>query len=430
MLYVRCALVFVFISSSMLFGQTLRLQEKAPMPMAISNNAVAAAKVGGVPYVYSFSGIDSTKIFSGISLKSFRYNTQTDVWDTIASLPDVQGKIAAGASTVKNKIYIIGGYSVSANGTETSSDKVHIYNPQTNSYEPDGAPIPIPIDDHVQAVYKDSLIYVVTGWSNTNNRNTVQIYDPAKDVWQVGTALPNNDRYTSFGASGMILNDTIFYFGGASARAGFPIQNNLRYGSIDATDPTQIIWKDTIIAPSIVGYRMAAIVIERRLNWLGGSNQTYNYDGLAYGSGQGVPPNNRRLVVNAATFAFDEDTSVSVPFPMDLRGIACTDTNEFYLVGGMENNQQVSDKTIMIRYVDLFNLREPLKREFSIFPNPAGNTLNFSKVYTGKVRILSADGKVLLEDEVVKRNSFDLSQLPSGSYILEVAEGRVSFIKA
>lgn len=89
----------------------------APMPMAISNNAVTAATVNGVPHVFSFSGIDSTKIFSGISLKSFRYNTQTDSWDTIAPLPDTRGKIAAGASTVKNKIYIIGGYYVFPNGS-------------------------------------------------------------------------------------------------------------------------------------------------------------------------------------------------------------------------------------------------------------------------------------------------------------------------
>lgn len=421
----RIILFLILISTAVLSAQTLRLEEKAPMPMAISNNAVASAKVGGVPCVFSFSGIDSTKIFSGISLKSFRYNTQTDVWDTIGPLPDVQGKIAAAASTVKNKIYIMGGYSVASNGSETSSDKVHIYNPNTNSYEPDGAQIPIPIDDHVQAVYKDSLIYVVTGWSNTNNRNTVQIYDPAHDVWQVGSSLPNNSIYTSFGASGMILGDTIFYFGGASARAGFPIQNNFRYGIIDSIDPTQITWKDTIIASSIVGYRMAAAVINGSLNWLGGSNQTYNYDGLAYSSGQGVPPNNRRLVINAKTFAFDEDTSISVKYPMDLRGIAQTDTNEFYLVGGMEDNQWVSNKTIRITYVNLFSLTESSEKLTNqVFPNPVEDIVNFTAPYTGFLRVFTLEGKLVFETQLTKKSTVDLSALREGNYILETLDGK------
>ena len=110
------------------------------MPEAVSNNAVVAAPVDGTMYVYSFSGIDSTKIWSGIHKKAWRYNTQTQIWEAIPELPSGNGRIAAGASLIKDKIYIIGGYEVFPNGSEVSYDQVHIYDPATNSYLPDGTP--------------------------------------------------------------------------------------------------------------------------------------------------------------------------------------------------------------------------------------------------------------------------------------------------
>ena len=68
-------------------------------------------------------------------------------------------------------------------------------------------------------VYKDSLIYVVTGWSGSGFSGTnvanVQIYNPANDTWSVGTPVPNTNQYKAFGASGIIVEDTIYYFGGA-----------------------------------------------------------------------------------------------------------------------------------------------------------------------------------------------------------------------
>ncbi len=167
-----------------LSAQSWQMTPKAPLPEPITNNAVVEGYANGVPYVYTFGGIDSTKLYSGIHLRAYRYNTQTDVWDTLPPLPDTLGKIAAGASRVKDKLYILGGYHVFANGGEASSDKVHIFDPASNRYLADGAPIPVPIDDQVQAVWRDSLIYVVTGWSDTRNVTDVQVYNPATDSWQ------------------------------------------------------------------------------------------------------------------------------------------------------------------------------------------------------------------------------------------------------
>ena len=55
---------------------------------------------------------------------------------------------------------------------------------------PDGADIPKAIDDQVQAVWQDSLIYVITGWSNTTNVVDVQ----ASNNDQASEALNNISR--------------------------------------------------------------------------------------------------------------------------------------------------------------------------------------------------------------------------------------------
>src|SRR5690606_911923 len=125
--------------------------KKEFLPERISNNAVCAAQLGDTHYVFSFAGIDSTKLYSGIHLRSYRYNYEADRWDTIPELPDTMGKIATWASHVNGKIYITGGYHVLQNGNEISSNKMHIYDVATNTYDADGPNIPFAIDDHVQA---------------------------------------------------------------------------------------------------------------------------------------------------------------------------------------------------------------------------------------------------------------------------------------
>ena len=79
--------------------------EVASMPERVSNNAVIEGSINENPYVFAFGGIDSTKIWSGIHLRSFRYNVMADIWDTIPSLPDNMGKIAAAASNLPPPLF-------------------------------------------------------------------------------------------------------------------------------------------------------------------------------------------------------------------------------------------------------------------------------------------------------------------------------------
>lgn len=318
------------------------------MPMRISNNAVCAASISGESFIYSFGGIDSTKLFSGITDRAFRYEVNTDTWIEILPLPVALPLIASSASNVKNKIYIIGGYHVYSNGDESSSNEVIIYDPITNSYEPNGTPIPVPIDDQTQCVYKDSLIYVISGWSNTGNVVNVQIYDPALDQWSVGTSVPNNTSYKVFGSSGYIVGDTIFYYGGASTGLNFPAQKKLRKGVINASDPTQINWILEEDAP-LTNYRSACVQHDTKVFWIGGSAVSYNYNGIAYNGSGGVEPLSQIMQYDSYTQTWYENTSTPYSV-MDLRGAGQVSPISWIICGGMETNQSVSNRTFLLTY--------------------------------------------------------------------------------
>ena len=416
--------LFTFIISffySILFAQ---FTEMAPIPERVTNNAVVEGYQNGVPYVYSFAGLDSTKHYNGIHLRSFRYNVQTDIWETIPPLPDTLGKIAASASRIGDIIYIIGGYHVFQNGSEVSSDKVHRFNTQTNSYLSDGAPIPVPIDDQVQVVWRDSLIFVITGWSNTENVPNVQIYNPTTDEWVQGTATPTNSDYPSFGAAGVIFNDTIFFFGGAR-NGDFDAQRKMKKGIINPENPTEISWSAFILDWGLRAYRPAAFSRwGSELFWIGGSDVTYNYDGIAYSNGQGVEPNNRVIWYNSEFNMYQAITNIG-EIPMDLRGVAVLNDSIQFLVGGMESGQMVSNKTIRIDYIPLLVNASNIEKQFgeiSIYPNPANQKLNiqFDNTENCKdaiLKIYDAKGievkSLLLESCSVET---DINDLPSGVY--------------
>ncbi len=415
-------------------AQHWQVTEMAPMPERVSNSAVATGNINGTDYVYSFSGIDSTKLQSGIHLKSYRYNVQADSWDIIPPLPDDtgMGKIAASADRVGDIIYIIGGYYVFPNLSEESSDDVHRYDMATNTYLSDGATIPVPIDDQVQAVWRDSLIYVITGWSDNGNVPDVQIYDPANDTWMMGTSTPNTNNYKSFGSSGVIYNDTIYYFGGARSSGSFGIQRDFRKGIINPNNPTEIEWSIGILDTDVNGYRMAATMSKGSVFWLGGSGNTYNFNGIAYNNNQGVPPLNRSLLFDPASGYYETDESNSLP--MDLRALGSVNDTVKYIVGGMVEGQEVTNQVLKLERIGIFvDVEEPMKKEqIKVVPNPVVDRLFLdtgdADLTSSSFEIYNALGQLVLVGEY-EESGILVEELDTGVYFLKVGGVSTDFIR-
>ncbi len=388
----------------------------ANMPIRTANNAVAAFNsITGQSYLYSFGGIDSTKTAAGIHQRVFAMNFLSNSWTELAQIPDTMGKIAMSANYVNGKMYLIGGYHVLPNGNEVSSDKVHVFNPNTNQFEADAAPIPVPIDDQVQCVYKDSLIYVVTGWSQNTNKADVQIFNPALNQWLAGTSVPNTSQYKAFGASGYIIGDTLYYFGGTTSGINFIARDYMRKGYINPNDPTDITWSTMAPAPGGAGYRTACSGVGQTVFWVGGSSTAYNYNGIAYNGTGGVEPETRILHLNSHLNAYQNNDSEPYGV-MDLRGIGELHNGRWLICGGMDSNQVVSNRTFMLSNPTLSLSENAVKDVFDVFYTNLGVQLTNSQ--PSNFTVITMDGKVVLK----KRNSVNWmilnGELPTGMYIV------------
>ena len=409
-------LLFPFI----LPAQTWDITEIGTVPEGVSNNAVAAATIDDTVWLYSFSGIDNSKSSGGIHGKAWRFNTETGVTETLPNLPGGFGKIAAKASRIGNIIYIIGGYRVLSNGSEITSPAIHRFDVDANAYLVDGTETPIPVDDHVQAIWRDSLIFLVTGWSNTTNVPNVQVYTPNTDSWQAATSIPNNNNYKSFGASGTIIGDTIFYFGGASATfpSGnpFPIQQWIRKGVINPNNPADISWSIMATNPNSVGYRTAATQVNDQIFWIGGSEITYNFDGRAYSNGQVVSPANRSLGFEPSTGELTSEFFPSIP--MDLQSLGEESDSVKYIWGGMVENRLVSNKILKLVRTPLVSIAEtnPVMMNLQVFPNPSQDiiTVTRSDQFTGPITLtlVSSNGQEI--QNYLQTQSTQQFELPKG----------------
>ncbi len=406
--------------NTQLFGQ-LTITELGKLPEPVANNAVTEGFIDGVPYLFSFAGIDSTKTFSSTHLKSFKVNLETGESERIADLPGDQGLLGVGASRIGNIIYIVGGYTVNSDGSEVSSPKVRRYDIENNIFLEDAADLIIATDDHVQTVWNDSLLYVITGWSNTGNIRNTQIYNPTTDIWTEGTLVPNI-LYRAFGASGTILNDTIYYFGGATSSGSFGIQNRLIKGAINLNDPSEITWSISTPNPDIDGYRMASTVVGEEVHWVGGSNNTYNYNGIAYDGSGGVSPSNQDITLDVNEGNLDR--IIYPKIPMDLRGIANISDRIKYIAGGMEDDQVVSDKVLKLEWASTPSSTSKhldTKKSIEVFPNPATSHLNISNQGSELIisyRLININGQTILKGP--RQETINIRALPPGVYHLEI----------
>jgi len=412
------------------FGQQIFSQAdwqlRAPMPMPTANNAVCAAQVDGDDRVYSFGGIGVGLDRLAIHRRAYRYSTLLDAWTTLPEIPDTSGKIASAASVVGGVAYVIGGYHVlNASPFEISSNKVHRFDLSTETWLTDGAPIPIPIDDQVQAVWRDSLIYVITGWSNTTNVSAVQVYDPALDTWSVGTAVINSNAYRAFGASGTIIGDTIFYYGGASMGSSFPAQDKLRIGVIDPLSPLTIQWLPAVNTGR-ASYRSGCGTLQNRPFWVGGSSVSYNYDAEAYnGSGVVAPATDLAILPNTnAPFSL-ESAGAEV---MDLRGVGQLSSGDIHICGGIGPNAEVSATNWLITTsVGIGELDATAPR---IFPVPSSGSVTVDlpqDLFQGRYAVYNTLGAMVLEGRIEgPRLQLEMADRPRGTYTVElIGTGRV-----
>ncbi len=241
--------------ASVLQSDQTAWQPGPALPTPVSNNAVAALMTPDGPAVFSFLGLDATKRWDGIVARSFRWTVGDTVWTELRPVPG-PGRLAATAEGWRNRVFLFGGYTVARNGSEKSVPNVDIYDPATDRWSR-GSDIPVAVDDAVSGVWRDSLIYLISGWHDTGNVADVQIYDPARDTWTAATPIPGTPV---FGHAGVIVENAIVYIDGVRVNPGrprFTMEGSSWRGDIYPSDPTRVTWTRLPDHPGPALYRAA-----------------------------------------------------------------------------------------------------------------------------------------------------------------------------
>ena len=199
------------------------------------------------------------------------------------------------------------------------------------------------MDDSVSGVYLERYVYLIGGWSETDNVRNVQIYDTAYNTWQQATPLVGTPV---FGHAGAIIGDEIIYCDGAyrnpvKGGPGFIASDECWRGRLDRNDPTNITWSRLPKHPGNARYRIAAGVDHSRglLCFVGGTDNPYNYDGIGY-DGRPSEPSATAFVWVAGTTKWEVLTT-HAPASMDHRGLIAIGST-LRTIGGMEVGQSVS----------------------------------------------------------------------------------------
>lgn len=322
-----------------------------PLPSAVTSNAVASSVHKDRALIYSFMGMGKEKNASAITTNAMVYDSYHDQWRVLPPVPGRHGRMGASAVAVDGQVFVLGGYTVDEKGNESVVGDVDVYTPSadepTQGYWAKGIPIPIPVSDSVAGVVSDRFVLLISGWSKSGAIPNVQIYDTWHDHWRPGNVIAGRPV---FGHAGAITNKTIVYCGGARVDSDKEATEKSLYtpseecwqGNIASTGPFKIAWTELPSHPGKARFGMAAGVWGKKVIFTGGTETTYNFDGLGY-DGHSASP-------SAITFAWNVEAHAWQTLPvdpeptMDARALAAHQTG-MVIVGGMQSGQKVEKRT-------------------------------------------------------------------------------------
>ncbi len=313
-----------------------------PLPVPLSNSAVASVKVDGRPLVYVLMGLGADKAWNAVSSSAYGMNTDYGGWKEARPVPGAIGRFGAAAVGANAQVFLIGGFVADAQGRESAVSSMEIYDPVNKKWYR-GPDVPMPVADSVAGVYRDRYIYLVGGWSAGEPVRAVQIYDLEKQIWLKSAAIPGEPV---FGHAGAIVGDTIIYVDGARKnpdgdQPAYLPSHDCWMGHIDHKNPGHIEWKKLPDHPGTARFHIAAggwnQDKDEMVYFSGGSERLYDFKGLG-DDGKPVEPSPLTFAYNLRADKW-ESIIENTPNPaLDSRYILVT-PQRLVTFGGMEKGE-------------------------------------------------------------------------------------------
>jgi N-acetylneuraminic acid mutarotase len=137
----------------------------------------SAAAIGN--RIYALGGFDTPD--TGTDLAEV-FDRSANRWEPIARLP--VATTGPGATGFGGQVFVVGG-----GITDGPVNSVHVYNPQTDSWSSDAAPMPTR-RELLKVTELGGRLYAIGGSDGTGLVATVERYTPATDTWE--TVAPMN----------------------------------------------------------------------------------------------------------------------------------------------------------------------------------------------------------------------------------------------
>jgi len=252
-IFMTMCLVFGLTSMSAWATEEPTWQEETPMPTERGWGTACTVRdqiyvIGG----YYYSKSSGVSIFNSVEI----YDVKTDTWSKGKSMPTARHSFAA--SVVGDKIYIIGG----ENQSRKSVDAVEIYDTTTDTWST-GESMPTARYYTTSSKVGDK-IYVIGGYDNSNYNarvyDTVEIYDTQTDTWSTGQSMLTPRRCLTSSAVG----DKIYAIGGEDNK------DNI-VNAIEIYDTKTNSWSTGESMPT-ARYHLTSSVVGDKIYAIGGRN--------------------------------------------------------------------------------------------------------------------------------------------------------------
>jgi hypothetical protein len=361
-LLVRCSAgVALALGARSASAQTAHWSRLPDLPAPVANNAVTSVLHDeGTTTIYSFMGITNPNSTATITSAAYKIIIPSDdAWTRIADVPQWKGhaRIAANALTIAGRVYLLGGYTVNSDHTETTDPRLLRYEQDTDSWIELSRP-PVEVDDTVALVYHDRYIILCSGWHGPSLNNTlaVQVYDTTADTWTRLNDMPG-PATGLFGHAGGISADTILIADGTTTNGGYHISDKVLLGQITTNEqgtPINIQWNTAPGHPGKPMYRAAGASIDAGdgiIMLVGGTDNPYNIDGNGYDGNPSHPNAQVLFYINSAQEWVVVPSAGDHTQTMDHRALVPigNDGASWAIVGGMTSPGEATSRAQLLR---------------------------------------------------------------------------------